>query len=105
MSETYISDISREVFAEIEPILLSGRKRTRPRKIHLYEVFFALRYLLKSGCQWDMSPSGASWRCRVRRWLSPQIGRAKTLQWLCSVICPDQSMHSTPQSCRTPAMR
>ncbi|REF25614.1 putative transposase of IS4/5 family DUF4096 [Xenorhabdus cabanillasii] len=42
---------------EIEPLLLSNRKCTRPRKVAVYEVFCALLYLLKSGCQWDMLPS------------------------------------------------
>lgn len=32
------------------------KKRTRPRQHGLYEVFCALLYLLKSGCQWDMVP-------------------------------------------------
>ncbi|MDC9583271.1 IS5 family transposase, partial [Xenorhabdus sp. PR6a] len=57
MRKTYASDMSREVFMEIEPLLLSNRKRTRPRKVDVYEVFCALLYLLKSGCQWDMLPS------------------------------------------------
>jgi transposase len=51
------SDISRETFQEIEPLLLSGRKRTRPRIVDVYEVFCALLYILKTGCQWDMLPS------------------------------------------------
>ena len=53
----YPSDISREVFESIEPLLLSSRKRTRPRTVDVYEVFCALLYLLKSGCQWSMLPS------------------------------------------------
>lgn len=57
MRKAYASDISREVFKEIEPLLLSGRKRTRPRTVDIYEVFCALLYLLKSGCQWGMLPS------------------------------------------------
>ncbi len=57
MRKAYISDISREVFQEIEPLLLSSRKRTHPRKVDVYEVFCALLYILKSGCQWDMLPS------------------------------------------------
>ncbi|MEQ1974929.1 transposase, partial [Xenorhabdus sp. SGI240] len=57
MRKAYISDISRDVFQEIEPLLLSSRKRTRPRKVDVYDVFCALLYLLKSGCQWDMLPS------------------------------------------------
>ncbi|WP_244903215.1 IS5 family transposase, partial [Xenorhabdus innexi] len=57
MRKVYASDISREVFQEIEPLLLSTRKRTRPRKVDVYEVFCALLYILKSGCQWDMLPN------------------------------------------------
>lgn len=57
MRKAYASDISREVFAELEPLLLSSRKRTRPRTVDVYEVFCAVLYLLKSGCQWSMLPS------------------------------------------------
>lgn len=52
----YPSDISRERFNEILPLLESVRKRTKPRKVDLYEVFRAVLYLLKSGCQWRMLP-------------------------------------------------
>jgi hypothetical protein len=47
MRKKYISDISRKTFEKIEPVLLKGRKRTRPRKVDVYEVFCALLYLLK----------------------------------------------------------
>jgi len=57
MRKKYASDISREVFEELEPILSSARKTTKPRRVDLYEVFCAILYLLKSGCQWDMLPS------------------------------------------------
>ena len=57
MRKNYLSDISRETFKRIEPILLSARKKTKPRKVDVYEVFCAVLYLLKSGCQWDMLPS------------------------------------------------
>ena len=57
MRKKYISDISPEAFAKIEPLLMSARKRTRPRQVDVYEVFCAVLYLLKSGCQWDMLPS------------------------------------------------
>jgi transposase len=56
MRKKYLSDISRETFEKIEPLLMSSRKRTRPRRVELYEVFNAVLYLLKSGCQWDMLP-------------------------------------------------
>lgn len=57
MRKAYPSDISREVFEEIKPLLLSSRKRTRPRKVDVYDVFCGLLYLLSSGCQWNMIPS------------------------------------------------
>ncbi len=36
----------------------SARKRAKPRSVDLYEVFNAVLYLLKSGCQWRMPPEG-----------------------------------------------
>jgi len=54
----YPSDISREQFESIRPILEGVRKRTKPRTVDLYEVFNAVLYVLKSGCQWRMLPEG-----------------------------------------------
>ena len=34
----------------------SAQKKTKPRKVDQYDVFRALLYLLKSGCQWRMLP-------------------------------------------------
>lgn len=53
----YPSDISREEFEIIRPALEGARKTTKPRKLDLYDVFCAVLYLLKSGCQWRMLPS------------------------------------------------
>jgi len=59
----YPSDISAEQFERILPLLESVRKRTKPRTVDLYEVFRAVLYLLKSGCQWRMLPDGfPEWR-------------------------------------------
>lgn len=52
----YPSDISREQFEQIRPLLESMRKKTKPRTVDLYEVFGAVLYLLKSGFQWRMLP-------------------------------------------------
>ncbi len=57
MRKYYPSDISREQFETIRELLESSRKKTRPRRMDLYEVFCALLYVLKSGCQWRMLPS------------------------------------------------
>jgi len=56
MRQPYPSDITREQFERIRPLLESARTTTRPRTIDLYEVFCGLLYLLKSGCQWRMIP-------------------------------------------------
>lgn len=57
MRKRYPSDISKEAFEEIRPLLESVRKQTKPRTVDLYEVFCGVLYLLKSGCQWRMLPS------------------------------------------------
>jgi transposase len=63
MRKKYPSDISREQFERIRVLLESARKKTRPRQVDLYEVFCAVLYLLKSGCQWRMLPSDfPKWR-------------------------------------------
>jgi transposase len=56
MRKSYSSDISKEEFDQIRPVMESVRKRTKPRTVDLYEVFCAVLYLLKSGCQWRMLP-------------------------------------------------
>jgi transposase len=54
----YPSDVSREQFERIRSLLEGVRKRTKPRTVDLHEVFNAVLYLLKSGCQWRMLPEG-----------------------------------------------
>ncbi|CCB87632.1 putative uncharacterized protein [Parachlamydia acanthamoebae UV-7] len=54
MTHSYPSDISREQFDKIKPMLESIRKKTRLRSIDLYDVFCGILYILKSGCQWRM---------------------------------------------------
>ena len=39
MSQSYPSDISREQFVRILPVLESARRRTKPRTVDLYDVF------------------------------------------------------------------
>ena len=56
MRTEYPSDISREQFAQIQPILESARKKTKPRTVDLYDVFCAVLYVLRTGCQWRALP-------------------------------------------------
>ena len=60
MRKTYASDISREEFEEIRPLLQGVRRRTKPQAVDLYEVFCAVLYLLRTGCQWRFLPSAVS---------------------------------------------
>ena len=53
---SYPSDITREQFERIRPILESSRKKTKPRRIDLYDIFCGILYVLKSACQWRMLP-------------------------------------------------
>ena len=61
--KTYPSDITREQFEQIRLDLESFKKRTKPRKIDLYDIFCGVLYVLKSGCQWRMLPDDLpKWR-------------------------------------------
>lgn len=63
MRKGYPSDIKREQFEVIRPLLESARRKTAPRKVDLYEVFCAVLYLLRTGCQWRALPSDfPKWR-------------------------------------------
>jgi transposase len=64
MRETrYPSDVSREQFEEIRALLESARKRTKPRRVDLYEVWCGVLYLLRTGCQWRALPKDfPKWR-------------------------------------------
>ena len=63
MRAKYPSDISPEQFEPIRALLHSARKSTRPRSVDLYEVFCAVLYLLRTGCQWRALPSDfPKWR-------------------------------------------
>ncbi len=56
MRKNYPSNVSKEQFENIKLILENTKKRTKPRSLDLYEVFCAVLYVLKSGCQWRMLP-------------------------------------------------
>lgn len=63
MRKGYPSDIKREQFEVIRPLLESAHRKTAPRKVELYEVFCAVLYLLRTGCQWRALPSDfPKWR-------------------------------------------
>lgn len=59
----YPSDITREQFEIIRPELEGVKKKTRPRKYDLYDIFCAVLYILRGGIQWRMLPADfPSWK-------------------------------------------
>jgi transposase len=56
-TKRYPRDITREQFLVILPMLEAVRRKTKPRTVDLYEVFCAVLYLLRTGCQWRALPS------------------------------------------------
>ena len=54
--KTYPSNLTREQFEKIRPLLESARKKTHPRTLDLYDVCNAVLYVLKTGCQWSALP-------------------------------------------------
>ena len=56
MVEKYGSDVSREQFEIFREDLEKAKKATRPRKVDLYDIFCAVLYILKTGCQWRNLP-------------------------------------------------
>lgn len=52
----FASDVSREDFDKIRPMLEAARRRTRPRKHDLYDVFCAVMYFISSGSAWRSLP-------------------------------------------------
>ena len=93
MRQKYPSDISREQFEPILPILESSRKTTKPRNVDLYDVFCAVLYLLKSGCQWRMIPKDfPKWRTvhsYFQQWSEPRTDEEPSLleQALKNQVC------------------
>jgi transposase len=57
------SDISREQFEHVRDMLEAARRKTRPRKHDLFDVFNAVLYFLSTGSAWrSMPPEFPPWR-------------------------------------------
>ena len=94
----YPSDITREQFEIILPILESIRKKTKPRKIDLYDVFCGLLYVLKSGCQWRMLPSDyPKWRTvhsYFQKWSEKNSENSSVLEEILKKISREKSFEN-----------
>lgn len=57
------SDVPREQFDQVRDMLEAARRKTRPRKHDLYDVFCAVLYFLHTGSAWrSMPPDFPPWR-------------------------------------------
>jgi len=81
--KSYPSDISREQFEHIRPLLEAARHKTRPRRVDLYDVFCAILYLLKNAASWRALPSDFPAISTVRyyfdQWNAVENGEAESL--------------------------
>ena len=83
MRPRYPSDVSRSVFERIRPDLESVRKRTKPRRVDLYDIFCAVLYVVKTGCQWRQLPSDyGTWQtvyAYFRQWKEVKPGEDESV--------------------------
>lgn len=56
----YPTDVSDQEWKLVEPLLRGVAGTGRPRKTELRQVINALRYLVRSGCEWRMLPNNFS---------------------------------------------
>jgi transposase len=52
----FATDVTREEFEAVRGMLEAARRKTRPRKHDLYDVFCAVLYFLNSGGAWRSVP-------------------------------------------------
>jgi len=75
MRAEYPSDVSREQFETIRPMLEASKKATHPRTVDIYDIFCAVLYVLREGCRWRSLPHDfPKWQNvykHFRAWSSP----------------------------------
>jgi putative transposase len=55
-TKRYPSDLTDEEWSVVQPLLPDAARTGSPRRIDLREVLNAIRYLVRSGCEWRMLP-------------------------------------------------
>ena len=83
MRQPYPSDITREQFEEIRPILEDAKKKTHPRKYDLYDIICAILYIVKEGCTWRGLPHDfPKWenvRYHYDNWAKPHFSDGRSI--------------------------
>ena len=57
MRKRYRTDVTDEQWNRIEPLIPPEKEGGRPRTTDMREVFNAIMYILRAGCQWDLLPN------------------------------------------------
>ena len=70
MRKRYPSDITQKQFEKVREILEGTQKKTKPRTVDLYDVFCAVLYTLKTGCQWRALPHDFPKRSTAHRYFT-----------------------------------
>jgi transposase len=52
----YLTDLTDEQWAVLQPLIPQAKPGGRPRKVEMREVINTIRYLNRTGCQWDLLP-------------------------------------------------
>lgn len=71
----YPTDVSDEEWVKIAPLMPNAARTGRPRKVDLREVVNALRYLVRTGCEWRMLPNDFPPRATVYYWFRRFVRR------------------------------
>ncbi len=113
MSKAYTSNLTRDQFELIEPLLPLAKPGGRPRSVCLWAVLNAILYLVKQGCSWRDLPSDfPAWQTvytyywawvkdktwdtlhdRLRAWVQVSEGRQESPS---EVILDSQSVATAP---------
>jgi putative transposase len=63
MSKAYSSNLTREQFELIEPLIPPAKPGGRPRSVDLWQILNALFYLVVQGCKWrDLPDNFPAWQ-------------------------------------------
>jgi transposase len=86
----FASDVPRDQFEQVRPMLEAARRRTRPRKHDLYDVFCAVMYFISSGAPWrSLPPDFPPWRTvheYFTQWTTARGGQATLLEQVLQVL-------------------
>ncbi len=74
-TKRYPSDLTDEQWSAVEPFLPKTAAVGNPRRIDLREVLNAIRYLVRSGCEWRILPIHFPPWQRVYWWFRRLAGR------------------------------